>query len=205
MSDPNISVEVWNPAGVYKRNDPRGWCGDKSRGASLGRGKPIKDIPPGYESQAKFDIRVERIAVIEGYDPNGTYFGNGGLLFWVYGEMTEITNEPGHLNHPEVIHLDYCERFVDLEDAVRIVKQTWPAANVIGSEAWCNELVEKYLDEEYEREQEEASRGSYEDMSIAEFLEECVSQPPSMPIASWNKMIERARALEAPDVEKTED
>lgn len=88
---------------------------------------------------------------------------------------------------------------------MRIVRETWPNARVIGSEAWCDELVEKYLDEEYERERSDEDFDSYENMSLAEFLEEYVIKPLSMPTAVWNKMIERARILEAPDVEASED
>lgn len=156
LSTAITSEPAWNPAETYKRNDPRGWCGDPSRGAAMGR-TPIKDIPEDYEA-SDFTIHVEHILLIEGYDPNGTYFGNSGPLFWVYAQAeveklaTWLLHKP---KYTELATLDYCERFVDLEDAVRIVKETWPHARVIGSEDWCDTLVEKYLDEEYEREQAE--------------------------------------------------
>ena len=200
---PTPTLEAWNPAKVYKYNDPRGWCGDPSRGAAMGR-RSFKDIPEDCDFKG-FTIHVEHILIVDGYDPNGTYFGNGGPLFWVYALEIGCTRPDGSVDHEEPAYLDYCERFVDLEDAVRIVRETWPHARVIGSEAWCDELVEKYLDEEYERETQDTDFDSYEDMSLVEFLEECVIKPPSMPIASWNKMIERARALEARDVEETEE
>lgn len=206
MSDPTVPVEAWNPAKVYKYNDPRGWGGDSSRGAAMGR-MSIKDIPEDYEAPG-FTIHVERILIAEGYDPNGTYWGEAGPLFWIYSEAeveklaTWVLHKP---KYAELSYIDYCERFVDLEDAVRIVHETWPNAQVIGSEMWCDELVEKYLDEEYERERSDEDFDSYENMPLAEFLEECVIKPPSMPTAAWNKMIERARILEAPDVEATED
>lgn len=163
MSDSIETSELtWNPAETYKRNDPRGWGGDPSRGAAMGRTSMIQ-IPDGDNCPTGFTIHVEHILLIEGYDPNGTYFGSGGPLFWVYAQAeVEVhpCNDGGVCtdnNEPtvELATLDYVERFVDLEDAVRIVRETWPHAHVIGSEDWCDELVEKYLDEEYERERDE--------------------------------------------------
>lgn len=151
---PEPEPEVWNPAKVYKYNDPRGWGGDPSRGAAMGR-NDIKDIPEDYEAPG-FTIHVEHILLLDGYDPNGTYFGDGGPLFWVYALEIGCTRPDGSVDHDEPACIDYVERFVDLEDAVRIVQETWPHARVIGSEDWCDELVEKYLDEEYEREREDA-------------------------------------------------
>ena len=155
MSDSTEASELtWNPAETYKYNDPRGWGGDPSRGAAMGR-NDIKDIPEDYEAPG-FTIHVEHILLLDGYDPNGTYFGDGEPLFWVYALEIGCTRPDGGVDHEEPACIDYVERFVDLEDAVRIVRETWPAANVIGSEDWCDELVEKYLDEECEREREDA-------------------------------------------------
>lgn len=148
------SQETWNPAEVYKYNDPRGWGGDPSRGAAMGR-RSFKDIPEDCNFKG-FTIHVEHILLHEGYDPNGTYFGGGGPLFWVYALEIGCTRPDGSVDHEEPACVDYVERFVDLEDAVRIVRETWPAANVIGSEDWCDTLVEKYRDEECEREREDA-------------------------------------------------
>lgn len=62
----------------YKRNDPKGWCGDPSRGAALGRSS-VKDEPRDYSGE----LVLRRIGIdSQGYDPNGTYFGTGAPLFW---------------------------------------------------------------------------------------------------------------------------
>jgi hypothetical protein len=62
----------------YKTNDPRGWGGDPSRGAALGRDS-ICDEPPAYAG--KLTLRRVRLDC-QGYDPNGTYFGVGRPLYW---------------------------------------------------------------------------------------------------------------------------
>lgn len=61
----------------YKTNDPRGWCGDPTRGAALGR--PSKHSTVDW----KGDLYLEPILLDEGgYDRLGTYFGIGLPLFW---------------------------------------------------------------------------------------------------------------------------
>lgn len=142
------SPETWNPAEVYKANDPVGWGGDPAFGSALGR-NDIKEIP--QDSDLEFTIHIERILLIEGYDPNGTYFGQGMPLFWIYGVALTINRN----DEDDILTMDYVERFTDIEDAVRVVQETWPRAKVIASEAWCDELVDKYMDEEYERERDE--------------------------------------------------
>lgn len=62
----------------YKTNDPRGWCGDPSRGAALGRGS-IKDAP----ADATVELFIRRISIDSGgYDVNGTYWGTPDDLWW---------------------------------------------------------------------------------------------------------------------------
>lgn len=213
MSDPVETpiLEAWNPAEVYKRNDSRCWGGDPSRGAAMGR-ITISDILEDYEAPG-FTIHVERILIVEGYDPNGTYWGGAGPLFWIYSEAeveklaTWVLHKP---KYTEFAYIDYCERFVDLEDAVRIVQETWPHAQVIGSEAWCDELVEKYLDEEYERERQDDEDacadatlyegtvvGSVDEMQIHEILHECIIKPPTLDYDKWAALIERVRLAES--------
>ena len=62
----------------YKTNDPRGWCGDPTRGAAMGRGalhEATKD--------ASVKLTLRRIRLCSGgYDPNGTYYGIGAPLYW---------------------------------------------------------------------------------------------------------------------------
>ena len=60
----------------YQREDP-GWCGDRSRGASMGR---LHDLD--YEAGDRLTIR--RVPLDEGgYDPGGSYWGTGTPLFCV--------------------------------------------------------------------------------------------------------------------------
>ena len=53
----------------YKTHDPRGWGGDPSRGAALGRPTVIDGSPSGRLYLRKVPLDAG------GYDPNGTYFG----------------------------------------------------------------------------------------------------------------------------------
>lgn len=62
----------------YKKNDPKGWCGDMRRGAAMGR--PTIKGEPSYDGQ----LYIRKIRLDSGgYDVNGTYFGTGDPLFWV--------------------------------------------------------------------------------------------------------------------------
>lgn len=72
-----------DPAAVpdYKKHDPRGWCGDPSRGAALGR-PTIKAAP----KEAQLVLTVRRVHLDGGgYDANGTYFGRDKPLYNVAG------------------------------------------------------------------------------------------------------------------------
>ena len=64
----------------YGTNDPRGWCGDPSRGAALGRPTVHDGAPLG-----KMTLRHVRLNG-GGYDRNGTYFGLGAPLYWYADE-----------------------------------------------------------------------------------------------------------------------
>jgi hypothetical protein len=68
----------------YQTNDPRGWGGDPSRGAALGRAT-IQDEPIGYEGKLAVD-QVEMDPDDEAYDINGTYWGLGNPLWWIHNE-----------------------------------------------------------------------------------------------------------------------
>lgn len=68
----------------YAKNDPRGWCGDASRGAALGRPHVGSDrVPVGI-------MRLNRVELdAGGYDRLGTYFGLGPPLWFAYGSDSE--------------------------------------------------------------------------------------------------------------------
>ena len=69
----------------YKTRDPRGWCGDPTRGAALGR--------PSYEGDRTFAGKLYLRSVrldSGGYDTNGTYFGHGSPLFWLASDDGSI-------------------------------------------------------------------------------------------------------------------
>ena len=62
----------------YKTHDPKGWCGDITRGAAFGR-------PRIHDESAEFsgEITLRKVRLDQGgYDPNGTYFGIGRPLYW---------------------------------------------------------------------------------------------------------------------------
>lgn len=67
----------------YEKNDPKGWGGDPSRGAALGR-RDITPAPPVGTVTVQ-EICLDR----DGYDPLGTYWGVDRKLFSVRGETAE--------------------------------------------------------------------------------------------------------------------
>jgi hypothetical protein len=67
----------------YKTNDPRGWCGDISRGAALGR--------PSIQGTLGGKLYLQRVYLCNGgYDKNGTYFGHGDPLYWASSSDGEV-------------------------------------------------------------------------------------------------------------------
>lgn len=95
----------------YARNDPRGWCGDPTRGAALGR-PTIKDEPKDYSG--RLSLRHMRLDS-GGYDKNGTYFGWGQRLYWCANEDHTV---------------DFVMRADDREHARFLVLQQYPKAQV---------------------------------------------------------------------------
>ena len=91
----------------YDTNDPKGWCGDPSRGAALGR-CTIKGEAKAVTVQRSFLDRG-------GYDRNGTYFGFGAALFWVSDENGEV---------------DFMERAMDAEDLAKVLRDTYQTVTV---------------------------------------------------------------------------
>lgn len=71
----------------YKTRDPKGWCGDPSRGAALGRSS-IQDAP----EDAPIKLYLLPIRLTDGgdYDVNGTYWGSGDPLFWYADEAGDV-------------------------------------------------------------------------------------------------------------------
>lgn len=66
----------------YKDNDPRGWCGDPTRGAAMGR----VNIDEAVDDTFKQPFVLKRVPIRDGYDSNGTYFGVGENLYWLASE-----------------------------------------------------------------------------------------------------------------------
>jgi len=70
----------------YTKHDPKGWCGDPSRGAAMGRPSVHEAEPTG-----KMTLRLVKMCSCCGaYDENGTYFGAAGRgvdpLYWYADE-----------------------------------------------------------------------------------------------------------------------
>ena len=79
----NTATETSKPD--YSTRDPKGWCGDPSRGAAMGRGTWKGE--PDYAGK----ITLRRIYLDNGgYDTNGTYWGWGDPLYWYACEDGEI-------------------------------------------------------------------------------------------------------------------
>tara|TARA_R110000803_G_scaffold69469_2_gene131879 strand:+ start:54 stop:422 length:369 start_codon:yes stop_codon:yes gene_type:complete len=97
----------------YKTNDPKGWCGDPSRGAAMGR-PTIKNGDPAT-AIGLFTLRP--VAIEDGYDSSGTYFGVGQPLFWC-AYQNEGT---GH-------DIDFVFRAFGWGDAKAYVLHEYPAA-----------------------------------------------------------------------------
>ena len=85
---PNIRTNRYmtNSTPSYKTRDPRGWGGDPTRGAALGR-PTVTD--KDRDADVKLHLRREYLNQ-GGYDRNGTYFGIGRPLYWCADEDLEI-------------------------------------------------------------------------------------------------------------------
>jgi len=76
----------------YKTRDPRGWCGDPTRGAAMGRGS-IGVPLDGEQSDFDGELTLRYIHIDQGgYDPNGTYFGfcEHQPIYWFASDDGEI-------------------------------------------------------------------------------------------------------------------
>lgn len=95
----------------YKAHDPRGWCGDPSRGAAMGRGSYHAD-----DKLASVKLHLRCVRLNGDYDSNGTYFGGGyGTLplYWVCDADQSI---------------DFMLRAESRDDAKRLALEDYPNA-----------------------------------------------------------------------------
>jgi len=97
-----------NPS--YSTNDPKGWMGDPKRGAAMGRSTIV-----GKYDGSKLTLRKVPIDS-GGYDPNGTYFGLGGRMYWCASGDGEI---------------DFMLRATSREDAKSTVRKYYPKAEFL--------------------------------------------------------------------------
>ncbi len=71
----------------YMDRDPKGWMGDPSRGAALGR---INKFPP-FNDAPIGRLTLRRIPLNRsGYDRLGTYWGIGEPLYWCADDHGEL-------------------------------------------------------------------------------------------------------------------
>lgn len=108
----------------YKTNDPKGWHGDPSRGAALGR-HDVHDASPEFDGV----LTLKRILIVDGYDPNGTYYGDESPLYWYADDEGDI---------------DAVTRAKDREDAKKIILKRYPKAK-FAEETVTDEFVDAYL------------------------------------------------------------
>lgn len=101
----------------YSVNDPKGWCGDPSRGAALGRRSVIPETPEKFSGK----LSVSRVRLYGDYDKNGTYFGSGGLpIYWIASEDCEV---------------DMTSRARNRDHAVAIALAKFPLAKIRGAKS----------------------------------------------------------------------
>ena len=74
----------------YATNDPKGWAGDPSRGAALGRSDrhTARDEVLADEL-GKFTLRRVYLDA-GGYDGRGAYWGHGAPLYWYASECGRV-------------------------------------------------------------------------------------------------------------------
>ena len=123
----------------YDTFNPKGWCGDPSRGAALGRPTIEDGEPEGPITVC--ETHLDR----DGYDRNGTYFGHGSSLFW-------YADESGNL--------DACERAAGVARMLEILSARYPGVTIIVGAAIqpkcyghgnkpCEDGAEAQLDSEF--------------------------------------------------------
>jgi hypothetical protein len=92
----------------YTRCDPKGWCGDPTRGAAMGR-PTVQDAPKDYDG--KLYLRYIRLDM-GGYDCNGTYFGIGQRLYWCANEdhAVDFMLRASDREHARILVLDQYQK-----------------------------------------------------------------------------------------------
>jgi len=94
---------------LHPEDATKGWCGDPSRGAALGR--------PGYHDHGyKGRLYYSKIRLNRGgYDNLGTYFGVGEPLYWVHNDECTV---------------DFVIRAPSRKRARALILERYPNANV---------------------------------------------------------------------------
>ncbi len=104
----------------YKTLDPKGWCGNPSRGAALGR-VTRHDAP----TDKPIKLTLQHIRLDDGgYDTNGTYFGTGDPLYWYAdddGEVDAVLRASGTADAQAKVREIYpLATFVEPEDSAEL-------------------------------------------------------------------------------------
>lgn len=98
----------------YTTHDPKGWCGDITRGAAMGR-PTVQREPREYAGR----LHLRRVRLDSGgYDKNGTYFGTGAgtmPLYW-------CANDEGTV--------DFMLRAATRDTAIHNVRLEYPNARI---------------------------------------------------------------------------
>lgn len=94
----------------YKTLDPKGWGGDPSRGAALGRATVAE-----LDREATVTLHLRKVRMNGDYDSNGTYFGfvRGTSIYWCADTCGDV---------------DFVVRATDRDDAKDKVLERYPNA-----------------------------------------------------------------------------
>lgn len=89
----------------YATRDPKGWCGNPSRGAALGRSDLRGD--PDFDGR----LYLRRVYLDSGgYDDLGTYWGLGEPLYWYAsndGSIDAVIRAPSRAAAKRQVMEDY--------------------------------------------------------------------------------------------------
>lgn len=104
----------------YKTHDPKGWCGDMSRGAALGR-------PSVHDGEPEGKMTLRRVHLDPGgYDENGTYFGAGSPLFWYAdegGNVDDVLRARDRVEARELVLVHYPDADITVVDSDDFIEQ----------------------------------------------------------------------------------